>query len=158
VKIIEVLSGSNTHFILRRLHSQQLWVPLRTFCRFGPGGGRCVSQEMPEDVWVSKYRIGHEPNTHIGRGINYTTHFILRRLHSQQLWVPLRTFCRFGPGGGSIGSMLFPPVFLRRVFLFLSFRSSLSCLQGLLVWQLCFFAPASLGLRIWSLGDDKGCR
>jgi hypothetical protein len=35
-------------------------------------GSRCVSQEMPEDVWVSKYRIGHEPNTHIGRGINYT--------------------------------------------------------------------------------------
>jgi len=31
------MRGSNLHFIFRRLHSQQLWVPLRTFLRLaGP--------------------------------------------------------------------------------------------------------------------------
>lgn len=28
------MSGSKMHFIFRRLHSQQLWVPFRIFLRF----------------------------------------------------------------------------------------------------------------------------
>lgn len=37
---------ANEHFSFRRLHSQQLWVPFRTFLRFETGCGSSISSVM----------------------------------------------------------------------------------------------------------------
>lgn len=37
-----VLDAVKMHLTFRRLHSQQLWVPLRVFLRFGPAVGPSV--------------------------------------------------------------------------------------------------------------------